>query len=212
MKRFRMVRGLALGLAGVALVLGGVAVASNMGFKFVPNIPAGENLLLSLPWNNNYTKASELMNDLDVSSGNGSTVSKVNTDASLTTWFYGGPPANNYTVAKGEAFLWKTGTSSVTASVIVGSHDPNFKITVPASQNFAMSVPYHTTYTAANGLLNAMETPAAGTTLSSYNTDASLTTWFYGGPPANNFAIVLGKGVLIKAGASGITNFAVSHY
>lgn len=43
MRKHRTIWGLVAAVAGVTLLLGGVATASNMGFKFVPQVPGAKS-------------------------------------------------------------------------------------------------------------------------------------------------------------------------
>ncbi len=110
MKKSAM-RGMIAGAVGVALLLGGFATASNMGFKFVPNVAANSNFNLSMPWNNNFAKANGLFNDLRSQGASVTSLSKLNGNATFLSWFQGADPANNFNVAKGEAYLVKTGSA-----------------------------------------------------------------------------------------------------
>ena len=90
----RYLKGLLVGLAGVALLVGGFATASNMGFKFVPNVAANQAFNLSMPWNNNFTKANGLFNDLDGQDADVSRLSKFQANSTLIDWFSGAAPSN----------------------------------------------------------------------------------------------------------------------
>lgn len=208
------VRGLVAGLVGVALLMGGFATASNMGFKFVPNVAASSNFNLSMPWNNNFAKANLLFNDLTTQGGSVSSLSKFNANATLTSWFTGAPPANNYNVVKGESYIVLTAGGGMNTAVVVGSHDPNFTFTFAAGQNFNAAAPYHQTFTKVNQLYNDMATKLGASAISSvskFNTNATLTSWFTGAPPANNFNLDLGMGVIVLAGSGG-SGYVWPHY
>jgi hypothetical protein len=211
MTKYRMVRGVLAGLVGVALLAGGLATASNMGFKFVPSVAANQYFNLALPWNNNYTKASQLLNDLP----NIVRVSKYTSTGLLKDWFAGAPLANNFAVASGEAYIVKAGTSASNTAVVVGSHNPNFTFTFPANQYFNAAAPYHQTFTKASQLLNDISTHLGATAVarvSKYTSTGLLQDWFSGAPLSNNFNLDLGMGVIIKGGSTGGSGYVWPHY
>lgn len=209
MTKFRTVWGLVAGIAVVALVVGGLAVASNMGFKFVPNMPSDASYNLSLPWNNNYSKAEDLRKDL-ANYGTVKRVSKFNSDATLSSWD-GNPGSNNFAIQKGEAYIVVTGSNGL-QPVIVGSHDPNFTISIAANQSFNASAPYHQTLSKAEDLRKDIESQFPGSVkrLSKFNADATLSSWD-GNPGSNNFALDLGMGVIIVTKAD-ISGYVWPHY
>jgi hypothetical protein len=197
----RYLKGILAGLAGVALLVGGFATASNMGFKFVPNVAANQAFNLSVPWNNNFTKANQLFNDLDGQDADLLRLSKFNANSTFLNWFAGAAPANNFNVVKGEAYiLFAAATGPISSAVVVGSHDPNFTFSFTANQAFNAAAPYHQTFTRANQLFNDMNTRlGAGSIqrISKYNPNATFLNWFSGAAPANNFNLDLGMGVII---------------
>lgn len=206
MKKHRTVWGLVAVVAGAALLLGGAAVASNMGFKFVPQIPgtAGNNAFnLSLPWNNNYTNAASLFNDIPGCSR----VSKFNTNSTLSSWNAGG--GMNFTIVKGEAYI-VFGAGSGQTPVIVGSHDPNFTFSFPNGA-YNASAPYHQTYTNASALFTALQgtCPTQVVRVSKFNANSTLSSWNAGG--GMNFNLDLGAGVLVFTNAP-CSGFVWAHY
>ncbi|MDQ7006498.1 MAG: hypothetical protein Q9Q40_04640 [Acidobacteriota bacterium] len=210
MSKHRTIRGLVAGLLGVALLVSGMVVASNMGFKFVPDIPANSAFNLSLPWNNNYTKGSELLNDLP-----GVTrLQKFNPDSTFTDWFVGASPVQNFDVIKSEAYIANAGSSGSNTAVIVGSHDPNFTLSFNPNEAFNASAPYHQTYTKANELLsdlNGQLGSGAVSRLQKFNADSTFTDWFVGASATQNFNMDLGMGVIVITGNGG-SGFAWPHY
>ncbi len=208
------IRGVVAGLVGLGLLLGGVATASNMGFKFVPNVGANQFFNLSLPWNNNYTKANGLFNDIKASAPTVGSVSKVQTNGKSLDWFAGAPPANNYTVAKGEAYVVKAGSGGINSFVLVGSHDPNYTFSFAANQYFNAAAPYHQTFTKVNQLFNDLKTKLGANaiaTVSKVQTNGKKLDWFNGAPPANNYNLDLGMGVIMKANTGG-SGYVWPHY
>jgi len=211
MTKSRIVRGVLASLVGIALLAGGLATASNMGFKFVPSVGAGQYFNLALPWNNNYTKASQLLNDLP----NIVRVSKLGGTGAVLDWFAGAPLSNNFTVSAGEAYYVKAGASASNTAVIVGSHNPNFTFSFPANQYFNAAAPYHQTFTKASQLLNDIGTHLGATAVarvSKLGAGGTYLDWFPGAPLSNNFTLDLGMGVIIKGGSTGGSGYVWPHY
>ena len=112
MSKFRKAWGLAFGLVGVALLVTGVAMSSNMGFKFTTNVGANQNFNLSLPWNNNYAKANDLLNDFSGIPHNSAIVSSLSqftSGGALSSWVYAGNPAANFNLNLGEGVIAAAG-------------------------------------------------------------------------------------------------------
>lgn len=211
MRNLRHLRGWLAGLAGVALLLGGFAVASNMGFKFVPNVGANQYFDLSLPWNNNYTNAKSLFDDLDLG-GDITRVIKVNDTFTFTSWYYAAPLANNFAIQKGQAYVVEGGGAGITSAVVVGSHDPNFTFTFAAGKYSNAAAPYHQTLTNAKGLYDDMTAQGVGVTrLVKVNPGFTFTSWYYAAPLANNFNLTLGMGVIVESSTGG-SGYVWPHY
>ncbi len=216
MRRNRAIWGLVAALAGFALLLGGVAVASNMGFKFVPDLPvaAGANgYNLSLPWNNNYTNADSLLVDMQVY-GAIDSVAKFETNSATTNWFGFGVGGVNFALTKGEAYIVYAGAGNPgnVHPVVVGSHDPNFTFTFPAGA-FNAAAPYHQTYTTADGVLVAIQTACPGKidSVARFETNSATSAWFGFGVGGVNFPLTLGQGVIVNANSS-CAGFVWAHY
>lgn len=204
MKKHRTVWGLVAAALGVTLLLVGVAIASNMGFKFVPQIPgtAGANAYnLSLPWNNNYTDANSLLTDIS----GAQKVSQFAPNGVLVSWV-SGIGGNDFTIRKGEAYIVSGGPSGA-QPVIVGSHDPSFTFTFTAGQAFNASAPYHQTLTNANALYTSIQTacPGSAPKVSKFTSNGVLQSWLGDVGSGTNFDLQLGMGVIIvpKATCSG---------
>lgn len=198
-------------IAGVALLVGGVATASNMGFKFVPQIPgaSGNNAFnLSLPWNNNLPTLSSVFDDF---AGQGQGVSRVTyftSDQQFLDWT--GPGSSQFTLNKGDAVI-VFGQNSGQTPVVVGSHDPNFTFTFPAGALNA-SAPYHQTYTAAPALFDALTAHCGAGVIArvtKFTSDAQFLDWT--GPGSSNFGLDLGMGVIVFAN-SPCSGFVWAHY
>ncbi len=214
MRRNRTIWGLVAALAGFALLLGGVAVASNMGFKFVPNLPVGagaNQFNLSLPWNNNYTDAASLFNDLALYGGI-SNVTKFEENAVLTDWLGPGSFTVNFPITKGAAYIVGATGGLPVHPVIVGSHDPNFTFTFNAG-TFNAAAPYHQTYVDAKDVFNAVAATCPGkvTAVSRFEAGATLTDWLGPGSFTVNFPLTLGEGVIINVNSS-CAGFVWAHY
>lgn len=194
--------GLIAGVAGLLILLGGFSVASNMGFKFVPNIPADSFFNLSMPWNQNFSNANGLFNDLRTQGGDVTRLTKYTSTGNLLDWFQGAPIDNNFALNQGEAYIVATGPAGCNTAVVVGSHNPNFTFTFTGGEFFNAAAPYHQTLTNAAGLFSDMNTQlGAGkvTRLSKYTSNGLLLDWFQGAPIDNNFALDLGMGVIVYA-------------
>jgi hypothetical protein len=148
-------------LTGVALavVVAGVAFASNMGFKLVfglahtGGLPAND-FSVSIPFNTPFNVA----NDVYQAAPGAAFVARLNAASNtFTIWTpLPGNFANNFTLATGEGYLIRIPAGTSTSITLVGSHDPaftyNFNI---AGRDFLISVPYHTTWQVAQDLYKA---------------------------------------------------------
>ncbi len=201
--------GVVVALAGVMILAGGLATASNMGFKFVPSVGANQSFNLSLPWNNNYTDAKTLLDDMP----NIVRVTRFNPDSTLTDWFVGADPSAKYPIVKGSAYIATAGGSASTTAVVVGSHDPNFTFNFVAGQAYNAAAPYHQTLTNAKGLLDNINAFQAGSVgrVTKFEANGTLTDWFVGADPASNFALTLGMGVIIYPDAN-VNGYVWPHY
>jgi len=196
MRKQRQLWGLVAVAVGFALLIGGVATASNMGFKFVPSIGANQAFNLSLPWNNNYTNAKSLLTDLP----GVSRVARFNANSSLTNWTPTSDPSQNFSIVKGSSYVAFAGGSGSNTAVIVGSHDPNYTFSFTAGQAYNAAAPYHQTLTNAKGLLNDLNTKlGAGSVgrVSKFTAGSTLQNWTSTSDPSQNFNLDLGMGVII---------------
>lgn len=210
MTKSRMVRAALATVGAFALILGGVAVASNMGFKFVPNVGGGDNFNLSLPWNNNYPNVADLFNDLP----GVQSVSRFNANATLTTWQNGTPAAGNFGLSKGDAYIAVAGGGGISTAVIVGSHDPNFTLDFAGGDNRNVAAPYHGTHARVADFFNDLNSQlgaGAVQSVSRFNANATLTSWQNGTPSAGNFTLNLGEGYIVLANSGG-TGYVYPHY
>ena len=207
MTKFRTVWGLVAGIAVVALVVGGLAVASNMGFKFVPNIPSNGAFNLSLPWNNNYAKAEDLRSDI-ASYGSVDHVSRITSASNFVNWT--GKSGQNFDIQKGEAYVIYGGPGGV-QPVIVGSHDPNFTLNFPGGGAFNAAAPYHQTLTNAEKLRQDIESQFPGSVdhLSKITSASNFVNWT--GKSGQNFDLDLGMGVVVYCNQD-VNGYVWPHY
>lgn len=210
----RTFTGLVAVVAGLALLAGGVATASNMGFKFVPQIPgaSGNNALnLSLPWNNNYTNAKSLFDDLNGQTPGIVKVAKIETTSKFTSWL-GSGGGTNFPVVKGAAYV-VYGSGAGQTPVVVGSHDPNFTFNFVANQAFNAAAPYHQTLTNAKGLYDNLTTACGAgkvAKVSKISPNSKFTSWL-GTGGGTNFNLDLGMGVVVYTSAN-CSGYVWPHY
>lgn len=208
MKRNTWHRGLVAAVAGLALLVGGVAVASNMGFKFVPNLTAGSNNL-SIPWNNNYSNAQALLTDLRTG-GDVTNVERLELGKTFSTWdgFGGGV---NFPIVKSTGYVANIGTGPTTPTV-VGSHDPNFTVSLSSTGSHSLSAPYHQTHSNAQDLLSDLNGFCGGciTNVERLESGKTFSTWdgFGGGV---NFSLTLGLAVVVNNNAP-LSGYTWPHY
>jgi hypothetical protein len=164
-----------VGVTALVLLAGGMAVASNTGFKInkslapalpAPGNPQAGNNWLSIPYFNPYGNFGAFCTQVGlVSTGLGTHASAVVVDpvtgVTSAPVSCGTPAANTLLITAGRGIRVRntpaaqTGTPS--SIIIVGSHDPSLAITVPKSGagtagDFWFAVPYHTTAANANDL------------------------------------------------------------
>lgn len=175
------------------LVVGGTAVASNMGFKItIPLAAGGYSNWVSLPYYNSYTTAASIFGDIT-----GCTQVSRWDNPSGTYQSYTGGRGTGFNVTPGEAYLIKV--SSATDWIVVGSHDPSLALTLSAggASNW-VSIPYHTTATTASGLFGQIPNC---TQVSRWD-NPSGTYQSYTGGRGTGFNLTPGEGLLIKVNAN----------
>jgi len=196
-----------LWIAGaILLAVGGAAVASNMGFKFVPNLATGDPDIyqISLPFNNNYVDIQDVFDDISASAGcSAAAVTVFHPDQSTCAWT-GSLSCNE---AVGSARGVRVGTiGPCTGWVIVGSHNPALTVSVPLDPLILdASIPYHTTKTDLAGLFSEIPNAAQVT---KFNADQSTCGWT--GPLSCNVPITIGESYRISATVAG--PWSPSHY
>lgn len=206
----KQVWGIVAVIAGLAVLVGGVATASNMGFKFVPSMQSGKAYNLSLPWNNNYTNAESIFSDV----GGLDRVARVTTSGGYSSWLGLGNGGDNFPVAKGEAYVLFTAAALLPPTpVVVGSHDPNYTYNFPTGA-YNAAAPYHQTYQVAQDLFAALGTscPTQLDRVARVDDDtAAFVSWLGLGNGGDNFPMTLGKGVVVFMTAP-CNGFVWAHY
>jgi hypothetical protein len=212
-----MAKRMKLWVAGALLLaVGGTVMASNMGFKFVPNLnQANRVFTLSLPLNQNYTNADSVFQDINASCpGAASKIERIDPSPGGTirvTWVGFGSAPQNFPIAKGEGYMLEV-FSNCTTWAVVGSHDPAYVYNFPtAGEVYLTSIPYHTTATVAHDLFTSIPScgkverivPSSGGTL--------RTTWVGFGSPAQNFPVKVGESYIVEVGTAG-TSWTPAHY
>jgi hypothetical protein len=166
--------------AAVAVIAGGLALGSNMGFKFNAQIhpgvlpsplPEGDNWV-SLPDNNPYNKANLVCQHLNLlSAGINSTrgvVSRlISSSGVFQNYTCGTNTALAFAPVVGEALKVRN-PAAILNGILVGSDNPNNTTplvatggALPKGDNW-VSVPYHTTALKANDLCADMGLTATG--------------------------------------------------
>lgn len=195
---------LTLSLAAV-LVAGGLVVASNMGFKFVPGmVTPGVDHWLSVPYNNNYSVANDVCNDIGPTA---TLVSRFDSGTGIRQdWTC--PWGTAFTVTSGEGLFVRVSAS--TTPVLVGSHDPN--LTIPQAgftvgvDNF-LSIPYHTTATVANDICAEVGNASL---VSRFDTPTQIRQdWTC--PWGTNFTINIGEALGVRVSGAN-PGFIPAHY
>jgi len=205
-------------MATVILLAGGLAVASNMGFKLnKPIAPGGTgqqgNNWTSLPFNNPYVNFGGLCTQLNLPAT--TILERLRpSDGAFVTQAC--PLSPGETLVAGEGIRIRVPTGGPTSVIIVGSHNPTLPIVIPVAGagqkgNYWFSVPYHTTAVTmndlcvqagmdANGVAERLDAAAGGfTTKSCPSTDAA------------GVNLVLGEAVRLRDAPNGKT-FIPAHF
>lgn len=172
---------LVLVVAAVIVAAGGLATASNTGFKInkglVPSTDTSQkgNNWLSIPYFNPYgnfgafcTATGLISAGLTRASG---VVVNPTTGALSSPVNCGTPGATALTLTPGLGIrVRNAGTGAPTSIIIVGSHNPSLALTIPpapgascpACGNFWFAVPYHTTAVTGQDLCNSIGLTQSG--------------------------------------------------
>lgn len=205
----------AVWIAGALLLVTGAVMASNMGFKWVPNmVQADPNLYsISLPYNGTYSTAQQLC--ADIPGSHGAECIRVAPNGNVSTWF--GPAfgsfGTNFAVVAGEGYLVSVDAGPVTNWAVVGSHNPTFvKQFLLADPNlYLTSIPYHTTATNAFQLAGQIGANCGQVVFRAPN--GNVSTWF--GPAfgsfGTNFTVHIGESYFISVSPAPVS-WTPAHY
>jgi len=201
-------------VCALVLTVGGAAMASNMGFKFVPNLnQSGKIFTISLPINNNYTNAAAVLTDMQSSGCTPQKIERINPSVggtSRTFWTGSGTAAQNFTISKGEGYLVQV-TGSCTSWVVVGSHDPTYSYSISQpGKVYMVSIPYHTTAQVANDLLTSIPNASKIERINPSVGGTSRTFWTGSGTAAQNFPVTIGESYLVVVTAA--STWTPAHY
>ena len=215
----------------VAMVAGGLALGSNMGFKFNAQIVAGASATpkfdnwIALPDNNPYVKASNVCTSLGLNTaGLNSTRGVVSRLTASTGAFQnytcGTNTATAFTVIKGEAI--KIRNNATINSIVVGADDPSNTIAIAAGVGATpkfdnwVSVPYHTTAVKAHDLcidmgLNTTGLNSTRGILSRLTASSgAFQNYTCGTNTATAFTVTVGEGIKVRNNAS--KSWLASHF
>lgn len=201
-RRFKLLLG---GFVVAGLLVGGVAVASNMGFKLVfdlthtGSLPAND-FSVSIPFNTPFGNAQ----DIFLAAPGASQVARLNSATNtFTVWFpAAGQGPNNFSVAKGEGYMIRIPNGTSTSITLVGSNDPSFTYNFNiAGRDYLISIPYNTTWQVAQDLYKAV--PNASQVARLNPSTNTFTVWFpASGQGPNNFPIVIGEAYRVRVSGS----------
>lgn len=222
--------------AALILVMGGVAVASNMGFKMNKPLVQGTigstsqtgNNWTSIPYHNPYGNIGGLCSQTGLlSSGTTGraivTTKNYNTfNEGFRTFTCGTAGATGQALIPGKMLQIRAfvAANSPTSIIIVGSHNSGQQIDITEGQDYWFSVPYHTTAVDSNTL-------CAQAGLTSTGTLRGTITRLNPGPPAafqtatcgsatTNFNLVLGEGLQVReanaVAGTQVKSFTPAHY
>jgi len=202
-------------VGALLLTVVGGAVASNMGFKFVPNLNIANSAFpVGIPFNHNYTDAQSIYADIQASGCSPASVSRIfgPAEKGVSSWFPGafGEDFTVTTSATGEGYSIQV-TSPCTTWVIVGSHNPaqSISMTNVGSPTYLLSVPYHTTAIDANSFFTEIGPNLVQVDRISGAGAKGHTTWFPGAF-GNNFAVKIGEALDFSVSAP--TSWTPAHY
>lgn len=213
-------------LGAVALLVGGVVVASNMGFKLNKTIVgpgvgvASGTQDIGLPFNQqtSLVKASNLRADIIASGATGVSVSRFNPVTDALQVYSGLSVADDFDLVPAEGYRVKVSGGS--SYIIVGSHDPGLVVSLDgpgtngsASGTQLYSYPYHSTASAASQLRQEILSQSGGgvsVTVSRFNPATDALKVYSGLSVADDFALTPGESYIIKTSAD--IAYVPSHY
>jgi len=215
----------------VAMVAGGLAIGSNMGFKFNAQIVAGVGASpkfdnwLSLPDNSPYVKANNVCTSLGLTStGLNATrgvVSRlISSTGGFSNYTCGAATIGAFTLVKGEAI--KIRNNVTINSIVVGADDPSNTIPIQAGAGASpkfdnwVSVPYHTTAVKANDLCTDMGLTATGANASRgvvsrlIASTGGFSNYTCGAATIGAFTVTVGEGIKVRNNA--VKSWLASHF
>jgi len=215
-------------IGAVMVAAGGLAVASNMGFKM--NKPlyrpvaggGGESGLnwTSLPYHGPYGNAGAFCAQAGLPNLTTTIFVVDPVSGGTTNVTCGTASANNLQLVAGRGIRIRGG-SVPTSIIIVGSHNPSLPITIPAISTAGpnigqlwFAVPFHTTAVNAQDLCLQAGIPNLGGTVRRVNAQAgSGTTVTCGTPSATAANLILGEAVkMATTAATGARTFTPAHF
>ncbi len=202
MKRTRVFKLLAAGTVGAVLLVGGLVIASNIGYKLIyPLVYSGtlgaNDFQVSVPFSTPLQDA----NDLLLAAPGASQVSRLNPATNTVQVWFPGFFGNNFPIVAPEGYIIRLqDTALPTAVTFVGAHDPSIVYNFnKANADFLVSIPYHTTWKNANDIFQATPNAVNVTQLNpALNTFKVWFPGFFG----NKFDVVIGEGYLVRVGSS----------
>jgi hypothetical protein len=227
-----------LAVAAVILVAGGIATASNMGFKLnrvIVKAGTGQigNNWISIPYNNPYANAqgfctqTGLPNQIAFPPQAGTVVTTLDPVlGTFSTGTCGTSSATALTLIAGRGYQVRPPNITATPAsiIIVGSHNPTASVMVPKAGtgqigNTWFAVPYHTTAVTAGDLCTSaglsaavVFPPKAGATITRLNgATGSFQTGTCGTSSATALTLVLGEFVQIREPNLNVT-FIPAHF
>jgi len=203
----------------VAMVAGGLALGSNMGFKYNAQIlaitgasPKSDNWF-SFPENSPYTKANNVCTLLGLTStgpaaSRGVVSRLIASSGFLQSYTCGASTIGAFPVIKGEGMKIRHATAL--NAIIVGADDPANTIPIlavtgasPKTDNW-VSVPYHTTAVKANDLCTDMGLTSTGPAASRgvvsrlITSSGFLQSYTCGASTIGAFPVTVGEGVKVR--------------
>ena len=205
--------------AAVAVIAGGLALGSNMGFKFNAQVfttggalPKGDNWL-TLPDNNPYNKANLVCQHLNLVStgpnaGRGVVSRLITSTGVFQNYTCGANTALAFAPVQGESI--KVRNPATINGIIVGSDNPNNTTPIvatggalPKGDNW-VSVPYHTTAVKAHdicadiGLVSTGPNAGRGVVSRLITSTGVFQNYTCGANTALAFTLVTGEGAKVR--------------
>lgn len=219
------------GTVAVAMVAGGLAIGSNMGFKFNAQIVSGVGTSpkfdnwISLPDNSPYTKANNVCSSLGLvstgaNSGRGVVSRLTASSGALSNYTCGLNTLGAFALVKGEAI--KVRNPVTINSIIVGADDPSNTIAIQAGVGTSpkfdnwVSVPYHTTAVKASdlcadmGLVSTGPNSGRGVVSRLTASTGALSNYTCGLNTLGAFTITVGEGIKVRNPAA--KSWLASHF